>query len=309
MEEDNGGHRSDTDVSAQMAPGVSSSPATLVSSITSNPHKDSPLKHSSLDVGGKNDSGVLSSEVPNEVIVPAESSEKPAEGAENGGIPIADELKADDTVVGVCMGAGVDVQEVATEKGAIITGTSQENFSLDNGPTLKGNGGDVKDLGVVLTDSLDDDQPLCMVFKKGKLGEDGLVALAGRKPTEERSSSPQDVLPTSVSSPGIDKVKTSGLPNAEFAEGVVKKVGQGEGGVGKSGTMKNRPSNGLERSSRKGSMETRRAPRHTKKRRYTLSSIVYLAGSIDNLFPCASFTFVLFCSLAVENVATVTLLL
>lgn len=286
MEEDNGGHRSDTDVSAPMAPGVSSSPATLVSSIMSNAHQVSLPKHSSLDVGGKNDSGVLSSEVPNEVVVPAESSEKPAEASENGGIMLADELKAYEKVVGDCIGAGIDVQEVPTEKGADMTGTPQENFSSDNGAMLKENGADVKDLGVVLADALDDDQPLCMVFKKGKLGEDGLVALVGRRPTEERSSSPQDVLPSSVSSPGIDKVRTSSLSKAEFAEGVVKKIGQGEGGVVKSGTLKSRPNNGLERSSRKGSMETRRAPRHAKKRRYYLCSVVlshrvYLAILFD----------------------------
>lgn len=265
MEEDNGGHRSDTDVSAPMAPGVSSSPATL----DSNAHQVSLPKQSSLDVGDKTDSGALSSEVPNEVIIPVE---KPSEGS---GILLAGERKAADKVGGNCMGAGVDVEQASTEKGADIT---QENSRLENGAMLKENGADIKDLGVVLADSLDDDQPLCMVFKKGKFGEDGLLALVGRKPTEQRSSSPQDVLPSSVSSPGIDNVRAS---KAEFAEGVVKKVGQADGGVVKSATVKSRPNNGLERSSRKGSMEARRAPRHAKKRRYCLCPIVYLTGSLQ----------------------------
>lgn len=271
MEEDYGGQRSDTDVSVPMAPGVSSSPATLVS----NAHQVSLPKHSILGVGDKSDSGVLSSEVPKQVIVLAE---KPAEASEDGGILLADGLKAYDKVGDYCMGAGVDVQEVSTLKETDITESRQDNSSLDNGAMVKENGTDVKDLGVSLPDSLDDDQPLCMVFRKGKLGEDALVSLVGRKPTEERTSSPQIVLPSSVSSPGMDKVKAS---IAECAEGVVKKIRHSEGGVVKSVTLKSRPNSGLERSSRRGSMEARRAPRHAKKRRYCLCPIVYFTGNIQ----------------------------
>lgn len=251
MEEDNGGHRSDTDVSAPMAPGVSSSPAILVSEA----HQVPLPKPSSLDGGDKSDSDVFSSELPNEVVFP---DRKPPEDLENGGILSADELEANDKVDGNCM----DGQGMSTDKGETSTETLQENC---NGAMVSENGSDVKDLGVELPEPLDDDQPLCMVFRRGKSGEDGLAALVGRKPTAERSSSPQDVLPASVSSPGIEKVRTY---KTEFAEGGVKKFGHGEGLVVKSGTKKSRPQNGLERSSRKGSMEARRAPRHAKKRRY-----------------------------------------
>lgn len=265
MDESNGGHSSDTDVSAQMAPGVSPSLGTLVSSTIVNAHQVSLSKLSSLDYGGKYDAVAFSSEVQIEAIVSVESSEKPCELSENGGLSLADVLKTHDKLAVDCKDADVDVEKVPTVKALNFAESPQANLSLVNGVMLKENGVNAKDLGVVMADSLDDDQPLCMVFKKGKLGEHGLAA---RSPTEELSSCPHHVLPSSFSSPGIDRVKTSSsLSKADLAEGVVKKTGQGEGAVVKPGTLKSRHNNGLERS-RKGSIEMRRAPRQVKKRRY-----------------------------------------
>ena len=247
MEEDNGGHTSDTDVFAQMAPGVSSFPGTLVSSAMVNVNQVSFPEFWSLDYGGKNDSVDSSSELRNEPIV---TSEMPSEPSKDGGVLLADELESYDDVVVDSMDDG-DVEKASAVKASDFAETPQENFSSVSGETSKENCVTAKDLGVAVADPLDDDQPLCMVFKKGKLGEYGLASLVGKRPTEDLSFCPPDVWPASLGSPGLDKVKT----------------GQGEGGVVKSGTLKNCLNNCLERSSRKGSMEARRVPRQVKKRR------------------------------------------
>lgn len=269
MEEGIGGHRSDTDVSAQMPPGVSSSPGALVSSTMLNAHQVSIPKISVLDYRGKSDWVAFSSEVRNEAIVPVKPLEIPSEPSENGGTSLADRLETYDKFAVDSMDPEVDVENVSALKALNFSEGLQENFSLVNRSMLMENGVNLKDLSVTMANSPEDDHPLCMVFKKGKLGEHGLVALVGRRPTEELSSCPQEVLTSPFSSPGIDKAKIdSSLSRADFADGFVEKTGQGEGGIVKSGTLKNRPNKGLERSSRKGSIEIRRAPRQVKKRRH-----------------------------------------
>lgn len=283
MEEDNGGHRSDTDVSAQMTPGVSSSPGILVPT-TVYAHQVSLPKFSSLNYLGENDSVYLPFEVQDEALVPVESaeklsdpSEKPFEKpSENEGLSLADELKTYDNVVVESMKPDGDFEKVLTDKALDFAGTPQGNLSLVSGAMLNENGMDARDLGLAVSDPLDDDQPLCMVFEKGKLGEHGLVALVGRRHTEEPSCR-QDVLPSPFSSPRIAEGKAYNLSKADVAEGVVTKTRQGERVVVQFGTSKSRSNNSLERSSRKGSMETRRAPRQVKKRRYSIYSLVYLA--------------------------------
>ncbi|KAG0596231.1 hypothetical protein M758_UG235100 [Ceratodon purpureus] len=268
MEEGNGGYRSDTEGFAPMAPGVSASPAMLVSSTMVNLHQVSLPKFSSLDYGEKNDSIALSSEAQDEAMDLVKSMKKPSEHLENGRNSLADELKTYDFCVVASRDTGGGVEKVLTDKASDFEETSQENFNWVDGGMLKEKVAKSKDLDVVVADSLEDDQPLCMVFKKGKLGAHGLVSQVGGRPIEDLSSCVQDVLPSSFSSPRIDKDGTSSsLSKVEFAQGIVKKAGQGDGGVSNSVILKNH-SNSLERSSRKGIMDIRRAPRQVKKRRH-----------------------------------------
>ncbi|KAG0572419.1 hypothetical protein KC19_VG093600 [Ceratodon purpureus] len=260
MEESIVCHKSDTGVPAQMAPGVSSSLGSLVSSTIVDANHALLPKVSSLD-GGNNEAVAFSSGVQIKAILPIESSEKSCEPSKNGGISLADELRIHDKLAVVSIDADLDVK-ASKVKALKYADSSQEKVNL-----LKENGDNAKDLGVVMADCLDDEQPLNMVSKKERLEEHSLAALVARSPMEELSLYPQDVLPSSFSSPRLDKVKISScLSGADFSDGVVKRTGQGEGFVVKSGISKSRHDNGLERS-RKGSIEMRRAPRQVKKRR------------------------------------------
>ncbi|XP_024379447.1 lysine-specific histone demethylase 1 homolog 3 isoform X2 [Physcomitrium patens] len=263
MEVHDSGDRSDTIVSAQMAPGIFLSP---VPSSVLDAYHVSLAKLSGPKIGDKHESFISSSEVLDKIPVLVESSEKLDEGSV-GGMFLADELVAGDEVTQDCIDATMGMGKRSIAIAADLTETSQEIIRLDNGAVSEEIGEDAKDLGAEPEDSLDDNQPLCMMLK-GNVKKLVLRAIVGRTPTEERSPSLLGVLHSSMDPLGAEKMKSSSsLSRTDWVYEVDKKLRQGDRAV-KGGPQKNRLHSGFQRSTKKGRMESCRAPRQSKKRRH-----------------------------------------
>lgn len=268
MEQHDSGQGADTVVSVPMALGISSSSASPAASSMLDAHREPLAKPPSSEIWGKNDAVISSSEVQDEVTHLVESVGRPGGGSGDGGILLAEEVNADDKVVESCKNNDIDMQERVE---GVETGTpeiSQETMVLDNGGVSEENRTDGRDVGVAAEDSADDDQPLCMMLRKGKSREDGHGTVVDGSPVGEASCYPSGAVPSPLGWPGTGKVKSSSsVSKTGMVDEVGKKHGHGDGGA-KGGTSKSRPNSGLQRSSRKGSMESRRALRQAKKRRY-----------------------------------------
>ncbi|XP_024369028.2 lysine-specific histone demethylase 1 homolog 3 [Physcomitrium patens] len=268
MEQHDSGQGADTVVSVPMALGISSSSASPAASSMLDAHREPLAKPPSSEIWGKNDAVISSSEVQDEVTHLVESVGRPGGGSGDGGILLAEEVNADDKVVESCKNNDIDMQERVE---GVETGTpeiSQETMVLDNGGVSEENRTDGRDVGVAAEDSADDDQPLCMMLRKGKSREDGHGTVVDGSPVGEASCYPSGAVPSPLGWPGTGKVKSSSsVSKTGMVDEVGKKHGHGDGGA-KGGTSKSRPNSGLQRSSRKGSMESRRALRQAKKRRH-----------------------------------------
>nr|XP_024401008.1 lysine-specific histone demethylase 1 homolog 3-like isoform X3 [Physcomitrium patens] len=276
MEEHESGDRSDTIVSAQMVPGISSSPLIPIASIL-DLHYVPLAKLSTPDIGYKNDSATSSSEVQDEVTSVVESSKILGEGSGKGRVLLAEEVSADDKVVEDCMHTNVGLDERSAETATDSIDVLQETFGLDNGVKRE----DAQDLDLAPEDSLDDDQPLCIMLKKEKLRKHGSGMVVGRRATEESSCLPLGVLCSSVSSPGTGKVKSSSnLSIPELVDDTAKKVGHDDGAV-KGVTLRSRQNSGLQKRNRKGSMKLWKAPRQAKKRRFVRHDDMAYEGDME----------------------------
>lgn len=269
MEEDNNGRKSDMQVLVPMAPENCISAVGPISFTISDSHLEACTKGYCLIAVDKDDGSNKNAKVRNGVAVSQRPLEELPSGAlDNGQIDAVITQKADHGLDG-CEGGHQDTMDVTEEPDQ--SSTPQEDHNLGNRglSNPKNNGSQVEDSSAVSMDSLDDLQPLCKLGKRGKSGEHGLMALAGRSSYPDGKVSPEDLLRSlSKSSDGDQPKPDPSCSKLEPEDGVPGKASQGEGVVAITALLKSRPSNGLERSGRKGSAEGRRASRQVKKRRY-----------------------------------------
>lgn len=194
------------------------------------------------------------------------SVEIPSKGTENGGV----DLKAVDNAVGCVLDPEKDIEMHLVEELEQTSSTPHDNNGVDNGLIPDDIASCEEETSATSITSLDDDQPLCLVLKKGKLGEQGLMALAERKTNEDVSNTSPKCL-HSVESLALELATPSSVGfKLESGRRDHPVVANGDGVDTLVHTLKTKLSNGVERGGKKGSMELRRAPRQVKKRRYFL---------------------------------------
>ena len=195
------------------------------------------------------------------------SVELPSKGIENGGV----DRKTVDYAVGSVLDAEKDIEMHLVEEPDQTSSTPHDNNEVDNGPIPDDIASCEEETSATSITSLDDDQPLCLVLKKGKSGEQGLMALAERKTNEDVSNTPLKCPHASLESLALEVAKPSSVGlKSESGRRDHAVVANGDGGDALVRTLKTKLSNGVERGGKKGSMELRRAPRQVKKRRYFL---------------------------------------
>lgn len=197
--------------------------------------------------------------------------EIPSKGRENGGENGGVDMNAVDNAVGCVLDAEKDIEMHLVEELEQTSSTPHDNNEVDNGPIPDDIASCEEETSATSITSLDDDQPLCLVLKKGKSGEQALMALVERKTNEDVSNTPPKCPHATLESLALELAKPSSVGlKSESGRRDHAVVANGDGGDTLVRTLKNKLSNGVERGGKKGSMELRRAPRQVKKRRYFL---------------------------------------